>query len=402
MTKTKPWLLRAGAGVVLVLGLWGWWSAGGLTAVVWEEEHLLAAGPLVGPARWAQAFRCPQAGLARVEARLGTFGAWSTAPLEFSLAEIDSPPAGPWGGLRPAGGARLELEPGRALIHGLDLIRPDYSGLEILVARPPGLDQGRLVLEVLPLWPAPGRIICRQAREAAELPAFGWVRFDLSPSKILPDWSLRIRLSLQGAAGRPPLVLFWNKMGPARLEDKPFRVTTRYNGFNIEGRSFPGEVAMRLTYPRPDLKERELARGTVSGLAVTDNAFHPFDFKPLPDSGGKAFLFTLSAPEADLDQALTVWTNRAHGPDGCLVVDGVPRAGSLTFRAYSAVTKGEVVDLFASRMIEGRTLGLGAAWLVGAVLLIQAGLMAGMLAWLLNRPNKSDPSATDRAGIEGE
>jgi|GEM_PF-2257156 len=402
MVKLGPWLWRAVAGAVLAAGIWGWWSAGGLKAVVWEEEHLQTTGPLFGPERWGQAFRFPEADLARVEARLGTFGAWSQAPLEFSLARLGSLPAGPWGGLGPGGGTRLPLKPGQSLVHGLDLIRPDYTGLELLVARPAGLAKGRLVVEGIPFGPSPRRVLFRAAKEAAELPSFGWVRFDLSQAEILPDWSLVIRLSLQGAEGQPPLVLFWNRMGPALIEDKPFRVTTRYNGFSLGERAFPGELVMRLAYPRPDLKEAEAARGRVSALAVSDNAFHGFDFGPLPDSRNRAFLFTLAAPEASLEGALTVWTNRAHGSRGCLVVDGVPRAGSLAFRAYSAVTKREVIDLFASRMVEGRTLGLGSAWLLGAVLAIQAGLMAGLLAWILGRPGRGAAGKPDQADAEGK
>ena len=396
--RSRAWLWRVAAGVVLAAGLWGWWSAGGLKAVVWEEEHLQTAGPLIGPEQWGQAFRCPEANLARVEARLGTYGAWSTACLDFSLARLGSLPDGPWGELGPGGGTRLPLKQGQSLVHALDLIRPDYTGLELLVARPPGLTRGRLVVEGFPFGPSPKRIIFREAKEVAGLPAFGWVRFDFSPAEILPDWSLKIRLSLQGAEGEPPLVLFWNRLGPARIEDKPFRVTTRYNGFSVGERSFPGELVMRLAYPRPDLKEKVLAQGRVSALAVSDNAFQPFDFGPLPDSRNQAFLFTLSAPKAGLKEALTAWTNRAYGPRGCLVVDGVPRAGSLTFRAYSAVTKREAVDLFASRMVEGRTLGPGLAWLVGAILVVQAALMAGLLIWIFNRPAGGPPGPPDAEG----
>ena len=64
--------------------------------------------------------------------------------------------------------------------------------------------------------------------------------------------------------------------------------------------SGPFTFALRAAPDGPDLVTL-----THDGADVDSNAYHTFFFDPLPDSAGRRYAFCLTAPQADLDRAIT-------------------------------------------------------------------------------------------------
>lgn len=84
----------------------------------------------------------------------------------------------------------------------------------------------------------------------------------------------------------------------------------------------------------PDATE-DLFTFTLDAADLEDNAYHTFEFPPIPDSAGRSFCFCLEAPEAETGNSITVWgaTEDAY-PDGEAVLEGLKDRGvrDLTFR----------------------------------------------------------------------
>jgi 2-polyprenyl-3-methyl-5-hydroxy-6-metoxy-1,4-benzoquinol methylase len=85
-----------------------------------------------------------------------------------------------------------------------------------------------------------------------------------------------------------------------------------------------------------DTAEEPLVRVEGDLSELRDNFFHAFRFAPIKKSGGKRFSFTLEAPEASTDNAVTVWATTYDDTDITLAASGSPVEGwALNFKAFS-------------------------------------------------------------------
>ena len=62
---------------------------------------------------------------------------------------------------------------------------------------------------------------------------------------------------------------------------------------------------------------------TVPPDAVADNAYHSFQFAPVPDSAGKSFTLTLESPQATPEDSFTAWLGECDCyPEGRVFMNG--------------------------------------------------------------------------------
>ena len=79
----------------------------------------------------------------------------------------------------------------------------------------------------------------------------------------------------------------------------------------------------------------DIATITFSAARIKDNAFHRFEFAPIPDSKDKSYFFAIESPESVPGNAITIWHDPGDAYDeGAMYVDGQTMAGDLAFRTY--------------------------------------------------------------------
>jgi hypothetical protein len=98
------------------------------------------------------------------------------------------------------------------------------------------------------------------------------------------------------------------------------------------------------TYARPNthpllVRVQEVGSGqvlldqSIAGSAVRDNAWHEFPLAPVPDSAGKTYMITLSSPEGQPGNAISIWSSRTDAyPGGEANVNGIAINADLVFR----------------------------------------------------------------------
>ncbi len=392
-------LLVAAALAALAAG--GWLLGPGLVCVAHQDEHLVHTGQLMAEASVGQVFHCDRANLSRIETRMGTYGSWSDSRFEFGLVELERMPEGERARFGPKDGALIRLREGWALTTLLEAARPGADGLELLVSRPGNADEGELVVAVVP-WEL-GHLdltlplIFR--RPLKELGAHHPVRFSIPRKFLDPSRPLMVAVRVEGTRPGSFLGLHWLPFPAAHLPqimDRPNRfwqaVLMEYLGPDEDRETtvFPGWLIARLTYP-PTVPLKPLKRSSVENAAwVSDNAYYPVSFKPLPDSENKSYHFFWRAPAASLSDALTMWAHRRAGPGSFLTDNGTPVDGALCFRAFAAVSKNEAMNLFTARLDEGKTGCWLSGWTMIAAVLVQILVVASVLLFLIGRRSLGD------------
>ncbi len=80
---------------------------------------------------------------------------------------------------------------------------------------------------------------------------------------------------------------------------------------------------------------RVMRRASLSLDSIDDNARYCFVFPPLPDSQGKEYLLSVSAPALPAGSGIALWQDPEDGcPGGELTVNGTPAVGDLYFSTY--------------------------------------------------------------------
>ena len=79
-----------------------------------------------------------------------------------------------------------------------------------------------------------------------------------------------------------------------------------------------------------------LVQKTFNASEVQDNLFHPIQFRPIRESKGKKYYFTLSSPLSSRQNSICAWINMDNiYPLGEYFFNGSRKKGDLVFRAYS-------------------------------------------------------------------
>jgi SAM-dependent methyltransferase len=95
---------------------------------------------------------------------------------------------------------------------------------------------------------------------------------------------------------------------------------------------------------------------------LRDNFFHAFRFSPVKASAGWSFRFTLEAPAATQDNAVTVWAADCDDGDLAFEANGSPVEGTaLNFKAFSIATLNESDAWSGVSAAAGWTDGMGSA-----------------------------------------
>lgn len=76
---------------------------------------------------------------------------------------------------------------------------------------------------------------------------------------------------------------------------------------------------------------------TVNAVQIEDNAYHLFEFDPIPDSKGKTYVFTISSLKSKPGNAITIWYSTEDVYcNGTVQISDKPIEGDLSFRTYHA------------------------------------------------------------------
>ncbi|RLG44160.1 MAG: hypothetical protein DRN81_05160, partial [Thermoproteota archaeon] len=121
--------------------------------------------------------------------------------------------------------------------------------------------------------------------------------------------------------------------------------------FATLARENTGPLVFRLK-TSPDAAQ-DLFAATIETADLEDNAYHAFEFPPLPDSAGRTFCFCLEAPEAEPGNGITVWgATEDEYPDGEAVLVGLDDRGvrDLTFRLGYDPPLGEKASILLNRL----------------------------------------------------
>jgi GT2 family glycosyltransferase/glycosyltransferase involved in cell wall biosynthesis len=142
-----------------------------------------------------------------------------------------------------------------------------------------------------------------------------------------------------GAATLPDLVggrVHGQTIAPT--EDGLCGVAVRFGGYR---RLNTQDVTFRLR--AEDEPDRELASATVNASLLPDGEFYAFRFRPIADSKGRRFIFSLESPGSVEGDAVTLWAELTEGvTSDTRYEDGRPRAGRLAYRLiYAAVGRDE-------------------------------------------------------------
>ena len=79
-------------------------------------------------------------------------------------------------------------------------------------------------------------------------------------------------------------------------------------------------------------KLEDIAKIVVPAFKIEDNAWHSFNFPPLPDSKGKTYYFYLESPNAKKGNASTAWMSSTDKyKSGTFMRNHLPEKGDLTF-----------------------------------------------------------------------
>ncbi len=132
----------------------------------------------------------------------------------------------------------------------------------------------------------------------------------------------------------------------------------------------------------PDAAE-DLFTFTIDAADLEDNAYHTFEFAPIPDLAGRSFCFCLEAPEAEPGNSITVWgaTEDAY-PDGEAVLQGLEHRGvrDLTFRLGYDPPLRVRAGIFLDNLVANKPSLWGDKWfyilLAGACLVLLYALFA--------------------------
>jgi hypothetical protein len=135
------------------------------------------------------------------------------------------------------------------------------------------------------------------------------------------------------------------------------------------------------------LQTTELFQTTFNAAAVSDQSWQTFKF--IPDSAGKAYLFTLQSPDAEDGNALTVGgiEQDVYLP-GTAFLGPVPVAADVTFRSCYQMTTFEKFQVLSEQITRGRP-GLwediGFYWLSLIVYgLVLLGFFWKLIKWALD------------------
>lgn len=142
-----------------------------------------------------------------------------------------------------------------------------------------------------------------------------------------------------------------------------------------------GEVVWRLYRLDSDTKKTLLAVRRVPASTIESGAIRDFAFTAIPDSLGKTFQFTISAPELTKDAPLAVLLSGIMSfekpyPLNRTLIAGKDTDQDLDFIAYSRRSNLDVLWTFLAG--RGRFIQIGAPWWFGAIvagLAVAAGLM---------------------------
>jgi len=411
-------LLPLVAGLLVCLGLAGaFFGFGpGLVSREFQDGWRFNTGQLPPHAWIGQTFTSRLDGLARIDVLLGSFGLPLVKPLTLELTAVDRPRQDHLARPRPLvdQGVTIPLH-GPLQIGQTFLPRRDgLSGVRVL------LDAGSMPAPAsvrFRLWEAgvidlPGELLREVVVPAADLPAWGFFEFAFRP--------------LEGSAGRPLLFTLdlagvprhtwrdktfqglllrfisdqgqpdgqpWQGVNPEGSAWRPEISVGKDYSFNepltlwpanrhLKWRYWQGDLAFGLAYPPALEPGPVLRRAGRRGLAISDNSFNSFSFKPLEDSKGRSFLFSLKTTPGPGREpvALADWALRY--PGGCLVVDGVPYEGGLAFRAYNAAAKGTVWRELRDKVTRNKPAPWSGPWFIAALAaahLLLVGLLVGLV-----------------------
>jgi len=130
----------------------------------------------------------------------------------------------------------------------------------------------------------------------------------------------------------------------------------------------------------------DLATIVVNAREIEDNAWHQFEFAPLPGSAERSFYFFLESPTSTPDDAVTVYGRTSDSyKEGQAHLSGQPAGGDLAFLARYQATPLDVAGAVLGRLARSKPGWLGQPWFYAALfaanLVLTTALLVGIGWW---------------------
>lgn len=397
------------AGLIIALALA--WAFTGLQPVLQARERQDGwnhhPGALMPGQTAGQTFICREAGLTRIDVRLGTYGHPLPARLDLHLVQVADNLPKPVA--RPIadgdGGIQVELEPGGQLGQTFIPKRPGLNGVWLLV------DTRRMPPEsevVVSLYRA-GRFNfinqrLVQARVAAvDMPRLGFARvpLDLPLARVgeLTGQRLLMTIHTTGTTPKKGLRLRfvsdnWNykQVVRASVEESSWIPARPYASQGVWRQPWEywlGDLIFKPAYPATVADGPVIRTVRLSGAAMSDNGFNSFSFQPVAGSKGSRYYFYLTTPGPGPGPT-TLADTKGRYPYGRLVLDGVPTRGSLAFRAWTITDRRAAAEKMIAMVGLNKPGRFNRPWLLPALTIAVIVLTGLLLGCLLMGERKED------------
>lgn len=127
----------------------------------------------------------------------------------------------------------------------------------------------------------------------------------------------------------------------------------------------------------------EVSNGRIEAGMIQNYAWVSIDLAPISDSAQKNYLITLSAPEADFDEAITVGgIERNVYTPGTAFFGPTPVPADIAFRTCYEMSVGERLKVLTEQITYERPGLLGNIGFYGVILVVYVGLL-GIFFWRL-------------------
>lgn len=93
----------------------------------------------------------------------------------------------------------------------------------------------------------------------------------------------------------------------------------------------------------------------VNAKNISDNQYHRFSFKPIPNCKGKTYYFFIESPESKPGDAITIWYSTEDVyKDGSAYIDHKTIEGDLCFKIYHKLNSSDFISYFIGRISQDK------------------------------------------------
>ncbi len=121
--------------------------------------------------------------------------------------------------------------------------------------------------------------------------------------------------------------------------------------------------------------EESIVEKIIPVREIQNNEYHRINFNSIEQSKGVAYTFTISSPDAEPGNAITIWhSSEDEYSPGYTLLNNSHFEGDLTFRTYHTYTPADLIMSFIHKCLRDRLFFLPYIFLIGALVLLLLGI----------------------------